>query len=134
MRVAAAADALGTIGSALCIMHCLASPIVLVTGALLPSVLLPDEQFHQAMLWFVVPTSAVAVALGCRRHKDRPTLLLGVAGVLGLLLAGTAPYAMLGELGEKVVTLLAAALLISGHARNFRLCRSEDCEHRSAVA
>lgn len=134
MKVAAVGDALGTIGSALCVVHCLAGPIVLVTGSLLPSVLLADESFHRAMVWFVVPTSAAAFSLGCRRHKDRRTFLLGVAGVLGLVLAGTALHGMFGEVSEKIVTLLAGAALITGHVRNFRLCEADDCDHKSAAA
>jgi hypothetical protein len=133
VRITTVADALGTIGAAICTLHCLATPIGLVAGSLLPSVLLPDESFHRAMLWLVVPTSLAALSLGCRRHKDRRTLVLGAAGVLGLLLAGALLHGTLGEVGEKIVTLLAAPALIAGHVRNFRLCAADDCDHESAA-
>jgi hypothetical protein len=104
---------------------------VLLTGSLLPSILLSDTAFHQAMLWFVVPTSAVALSIGCRRHKDSLTLLVGGAGLLGVVLAATALHGLLGEVGEKVVTVFAAGALAGGHVRNFRLCREADCLHTS---
>jgi hypothetical protein len=129
VRARAIADVVGTIGSTVCAVHCLAGPLMLLTGAVLPSTLLPDESFHRAMLWLVLPTGAVAFALGCRRHKDLGTFILGVAGLAAYWLAATTLHRSLGEIGEKVVTLFAAAALITGHLRNFRLCRAHDCRH-----
>ena len=129
----AVADALGTVGSAVCALHCLATPIALVTGSLLPSVFFLDESFHRTMLWIVVPTSVVAFSLGCRHHKDRRTVVLGAAGVLGLLLTGTLLHDTFGEVSQTIVTLLAAAALIAGHVRNFRLCAADDCDQDAAA-
>jgi hypothetical protein len=129
VRARAIADVVGAIGSAICAVHCLASPLVLLTGAVLPSALLPDESFHEAMLWLVLPTGIVAFSLGCRRHKDLYTFLLGAAGLLGYWLAATKLHGSLGETGEKVFMLLAATALIGGHIRNFRLCRADHCRH-----
>ena len=128
------ADAVGTTGSVICAVHCLAGPMLLLTGSFLPTVLLPDESFHRAMLWLLLPAGAVAFALGCRRHKDLFTLLLGVAGLVGLTVAATALHGLLGETGEKVVTLLATSVLFAGHIRNFRLCRADECQHDCATA
>jgi MerC mercury resistance protein len=129
VRARAIADVMGAIGSAVCAVHCLAGPLVLLTGAVLPSTLLPDESFHRAMLWLVLPTGTVAFALGCRQHKDLGTFLLGVVGLAAYGLAATTLHRSLGETGEKVVALLAAAALIAGHVRNFRLCRADACRH-----
>lgn len=129
MRAGVLADAIGGIGAAVCAVHCLAGPLLLVAGPLVPSVLMADTSFHQAMLWLVFPTSTLAFAIGCRRHEDALVLLLGVVGVLGLLLAATALHGPLGEGGEKAVTVLSATALGAGHRRNFRLCRADGCEH-----
>lgn len=134
MKVSAIADAVGTTGSVICAAHCLAGPAVLLTGSLLPTILLPDESFHQAMLCLLLPTGLVAFTLGCRRHKDLFTLLLGVAGLLGLTLTATVLHDLLGETSEKVVTLLAVSLLLAGHIRNFRLCRASQCQHECDAA
>lgn len=126
-------DSLGVFGSTLCVLHCLLGPAILLGGALLPTVFQDDEMFHQAMLWWVLPIGIVAFSLGCRRHKDVLTLLLGSAGLLGLLWAGVAAHDVLGETGEKFATLIAAAALIAAHWRNARLCRANQCQHENHV-
>jgi len=129
MKARILADAVGTIGSALCAVQCLAGPLLLVTGSAFPAVLLPDETFHVAMLWIVLPAGMLAFSLGCRQHKDFLTLAFGITGMAGLILATTVFHEVLGETGEKVVTFLAAGSLVAGHIRNFRLCRAVDCTH-----
>ena len=38
-------------------------------------------------------------------------------------------HELAGETGERLLTVLGAAVLSAGHIRNFRLCRRADCEH-----
>lgn len=125
------ADGLGLLGAAACALHCLALPVFLVLGSAVPTVFFFDESFHRMVLWLVVPSALVAFTLGCRRHRDRRVLVLGTLGVVGLVLAGTVLHELLGETGEKGATLVAAALLITAHLRNFRLCRSAVCDHEA---
>ena len=121
------ADGLGIFGATACVLHCIAIPVLLVLGTTLPTVLWGGESFHRAMLLLVVPSALIAFSMGCRRHKDRWVLVLGALGVVGLVLAGTVLHDLMGEAAEKIVTIGAAALLITAHARNFKLCRSESC-------
>ena len=121
------ADSLGLFAATACMLHCVALPALLVLGATIPTVLAEDESFHQLMLWLVVPAAAVAFGLGCWRHKDRWVLILGSLGVAGLVLSGTVLHDLLNEVSEKGVTVASAALLITAHIRNFRLCRSDSC-------
>lgn len=122
------ADGLGVLGATACALHCIALPAVFVLGAAVPTVLL-DESFHSWMLWLVIPSAIIAFSLGCWRHRDERVLALGAVGAVGLVLAGTVLHDVVGETGEKVATLAAAALLISAHVRNYRLCRSRSCQH-----
>ena len=126
------ADGLGVVGATVCALHCIALPALLVLGSAVPTVFLDGESFHRSMLWLVVPSAVLAFALGCRRHKDRVVLLLGAVGIVGMVLAGTVLHDVVGEAAEKVVTLASAALLIAAHLRNFKLCRSESCQHEEA--
>ena len=121
------ADGLGIFGSAACAIHCIAVPALLVLGTSLPAVFM-GEGFHKAMIWLVVPSAIVAFALGCWRHKDRWVILLGAVGVIGLVLSGTVLHDVVGEIGEKVATVVSAGILISAHVRNFKLCRAEPCD------
>ncbi|MEM9291692.1 MAG: MerC domain-containing protein [Acidobacteriota bacterium] len=126
------ADGIGILGATLCALHCVGFPILLVLGSVLPASFLSGEAFHQAMLWLVVPAAVIAFSFGCRVHRDRWVLILGVIGVVGLVASGTVLHDVLGETGETVGTLLSAAILITAHVRNHRLCRAAACRHEDA--
>jgi hypothetical protein len=126
------ADGLGILGSAICALHCLAAPAVLVAGTALPSFLATDESFHRMLLWAILPASLLAFGLGCWRHKDSGVLVLGVLGLFGLCAAVAAPRALIGENGERILAVVSAGLLIAAHLRNFRRCHADDCEHERA--
>ncbi len=120
-------DTLGLAGAAVCAVHCLLGPLLLVAGPTLATVAAPDESFHRAMLWVVIPSAVLAFAIGCRRHRDLRTGVLGGAGLVLFVLAVTWLHDLIGEDGERVVTLGSAGLLGLGHLRNFRLCRQAAC-------
>ena len=130
-RVSAIADWLGIAASTACAMHCILVPTLLVTGTVLPASVLGDELFHQAMMWMILPAAIVAFGIGCWRHKDRWVLALGVIGLTGMVLSFTVLHDVAGEAGERIGTLLSAAVLIAAHYRNFQLCRSSGCTHES---
>lgn len=113
--------------SALCMLHCLATPILLVAVPILSSTLMADEEFHLFMVIFVLPISLIALFIGCRRHKDRAVLLLGGLGLLSLVLVAYLGHDLLGEQGEKVATVASGVILAIGHLRNYRLCRHGQC-------
>jgi peptidoglycan/LPS O-acetylase OafA/YrhL len=106
--------------------------VLLVAGATIPASFLTDEAFHRAVLWLILPAAVLAFGLGCRRHKDRLVLLLGAVGLVGIVLAGVGLPDVVGESGEIAVTLVSAALLITAHVRNFKLCRADRCDHSEA--
>ncbi|MEM6797262.1 MAG: MerC domain-containing protein [Acidobacteriota bacterium] len=125
-QIRSLADRLGIAAAAACALHCVALPVLLLVGASVPAFL--GESFHRAMLLLIVPSALVAFTLGCWRHRDRYVVLLGVVGVIGIVISGLFLHDILGETGEKVATLISAAVLIAGHVRNFRLCRADTCD------
>lgn len=127
-RSAALFDTLGLAGAAVCAVHCLVGPLLLVAGPALASLAVPDESFHRAMLWVVIPSAVLAFAIGCRRHRDVTTGVLGGVGLLAFVLAVTWLHDLIGEGGERIVTLASAGLLGVAHVRNFRRCRQAPCE------
>ena len=107
------------------------------------------------MLFLVIPTTSMAVFMGCRKHKDKWVATLSALGV-GILIGAlvyerqhaSAQVAGTGEpthvcehcvrdVSEGPVPFHAAAwintlgglFLASGHVRNFRLCRRSRCAH-----
>jgi hypothetical protein len=83
---------------------------------------------HAAILWFILPTSLVAVTLGCWRHKDRYVLALCAIGLAVIVVAARFGDALFGEPAEMVLTSVGSSLLIAGHFRNFGLCRVAACD------
>jgi hypothetical protein len=86
-----------------------------------------DEQFHQRFLWLVLPTSLVALLLGCVRHKDVGVLAFGTVGLALMVLGASLGHKTFGETGERVVILIGGLTLSLGHIRNHRLCRKDQC-------
>lgn len=105
----------------MCAVHCLALPPLLLLFPLLGDTLLTDELFHRLLLWVILPTSVIAIALARRHHPDQWVLLLVGSGLV-LLVAGAlwahdyAPWA------DTALSVTGGALVAAGHIRNFRLC------------
>ena len=127
------ADGVGLVGSAVCALHCVAAPLLLVAGTTLPASFVADEAFHRMLLWVILPAAVLAFGLGCWQHKDRWVLGLGVVGLAGLACSAAVSHALIGETGERVVTLASAGILIAAHVRNFRRCRAVGCDHEKVA-
>jgi hypothetical protein len=120
-------DRLAVSGSVLCLLHCLATPLLLVALPVLSSTVVADEAFHRLILVFVLPVSLVALLIGCRHHKDPVVMGFGGVGLLSLILVAFFGYDLLGEAGERAATVASGLALAIGHLRNYRLCRDDDC-------
>ncbi len=121
-------DRLAISASLLCMLHCIVTPLLLVAAPVISSTFLADEAFHQALVIFVLPTSLLALFLGCKSHKDAQVLLLGGFGLAALVSVAFFGHDLLGETGEKVATVISGAMLAFAHVRNYRLCRKDNCD------
>jgi hypothetical protein len=113
--------------STLCAIHCLFLPVALT---MLPSLaLMPvgEESFHLLLVCLVLPTSIIALTLGCRRHKERRMLLWGGAGLIVLVVTAALGHDFFGEVLEKSATVLGTILVATAHFINYRCCRTLDC-------
>ena len=111
-----------------CSFHCLALPLILVLFPSVASLQLDNESFHLWMILAVIPTSLYALTLGCKKHKRYYLLIVGGFGLTSLMLAAFLPELLIGELGEKVFTVLGAGFIAFGHYKNYRLCQvRENC-------
>jgi hypothetical protein len=114
-----------------CAVHCLLLPVALV---MLPAYLastLGDERFHLWMVIAVLPTSLIALNLGCRQHRNAGVMILGLLGLTLLILTAVLGHDLLGETGEKVGSLLGASLIAFSHFRNHALCKRVSCDCES---
>lgn len=125
-------DGLAIAMSAACMIHCLLLPVLIVLFPILGSTVLADDSFHGLLLVLIIPSSVLALYLGCRQHGDGSVLWLGLAGISLLTVAAVIGIDGLGLVGEKLLTGVGGVLLATGHVFNFRRCRARRCEEQSA--
>ncbi|MGN8000909.1 MerC domain-containing protein [Sphingomonas sp. 22176] len=117
VRWQARLDGVGICASALCMLHCLALPLVL---AALPSVaarFAPGEAFHWILLFVAIPTSALALVGGWRRHRATAPLIVGAMGLILMALGVAIPWREALETG---LTMAGSLCLASAHIANWR--------------
>lgn len=121
-------DQAAIVFSGLCTIHCLLAPILFVIFPVWGATFVTDEKFHQLLLWLVLPVSLLALLLGYSQRRDKVTLLLGLVGLSQLIIAVMLGNEFFSELSEVVITPLAGLILITGHIRNYQLCRCDECK------
>ena len=103
--------------SGLCLIHCLALPLLIATLPAIASRFDPGEGFHLGVLLFAIPTSAFALIEGWRRHRGVAPLFVGAMGLM-LLAAGLAFENWIAV--ETGVTVSGSLLLAGAHIVNWR--------------
>jgi peptidoglycan/LPS O-acetylase OafA/YrhL len=132
LRAPRAWDLAGVGASLLCILHCVATPMLAVA---LPALELLERPAHTAFAVAILGIGLIAFIPGYRRHRRASVALLGLLG-FGLLSAGVVlPEGTLGEGTETALTVLGGALLITAHLRNAYLCKfCRVCGHAPCAA
>ena len=115
--------------SFLCVLHCLAVPLTLILMPSLAALPIADERVHLLLVLLVLPTSTVALTLGCRQHGLKHILAWGLTGIAILVLAAGLGEEFLGEYGEKILTVVGSVLVAVGHILYFKCCRTAGCDH-----
>ena len=111
--------------SLMCTVHCFATPVIL---ALLPSfavLQINSEQFHLWVLAAVLPTSLLALSLGCKKHKRTRYMACGVVGLAFLIIA----VLLVQEEAEKALTLIGSAFIALAHWFNYQQCFKKNNEN-----
>ena len=114
--------------STACVLHCFFAPsfIILTSGFL--SISIDNELVHYLILLLAVPVSSFALYLGWKNHKNTSFLPFGIIGLLVLVAAVLMGEAMLGEAGERAITLLGSLLVAYSHYRNHQECKAVECD------
>ncbi len=115
--------------SALCMLHCLLTPLLIIAVPVVSLTFMTDESFHKILVAFVIPISLFALFIGCHRHKDTTVMLLGCIGLVSPFIVAIIGHDVFGEFGEKVATVLSGIILVLGHIRNYVLCRKTSCDN-----
>lgn len=102
--------------SLLCLVHCLALPVLVILPGTI-GLFVRSEDFHYVALALVTPFAVLTLTRGYRWHRVALPAILGAAGVL-LLAAALVPQ--LRGL-ESHVTAVGSLMLVAAHVFNWRL-------------
>tara|TARA_B100000029_G_scaffold356087_1_gene348918 strand:+ start:556 stop:978 length:423 start_codon:yes stop_codon:yes gene_type:complete len=113
--------------STICVVHCFFAPSFLVLFSSFESIQYDNELIHLLFLLMTVPVSFFALTLGLKNHKKSSFFLIGILGLSVLILALILGQGILGELGEKLVTLGGSIIVVFAHFKNYQTCIQTDC-------
>jgi MerC mercury resistance protein len=113
--------------SGLCVLHCLAVPIVLILFPSLGLSIFPQEDItHVVLLAFILGVAGIAFVTGYRVHGQwRPVAWL-VAGLAFVFFATFFVHNHMGHMWEPVFAIAGSICLIRAHYLNHQ-CKK--CEH-----
>lgn len=124
-------DRLGICASGLCLVHCLATPVILLLFPTFKLAFLEHESIHQILAVVIVSSVLVAVYPQCRRHGHKDIIAYALAGVFFILSAIFFGHD-LGEEFEHILTIIGSIFLLVAHTKNIRVrhgkCESQTCE------
>ena len=125
------ADYTGITASMLCLVHCIATPFLLVAFPLV-GLAHEDASFHHAMALFVTIPVIAALVPGFIIHQRWSTLALGGLGLTCFLVAVFLIGPRFGEVAETILAVIGGAFLLTAHFRNRLLCKRCSPQDRQA--
>lgn len=120
-------DKIGICASGLCLVHCLATPVLLL---LLPALNLSDEKhghMHEIFAVVVVLSIMLAVFPNCRKHGHYDIMAIasiGIALILSAVFFHDMPFWI-----AQVMTVAGSIFLITAHIKNMKV-RHGKCEDK----
>ncbi len=115
-------------------MHCLLTPVAITFLPIISaSTFVEDLLFHQLLLWAVLPTSFIALFVGCRKHKQFNIAVTGLIGISILVAVAFFGHDWFGITGEKVATSVGGLVLALSHYLNYRACQDTTCDDRNCA-
>jgi len=120
-KLAGVANATGIAASTLCLLHCLAMPLLLLA---LPALgWAAGEHTHTALIGVALAAALLSLGPGYAAHRRAAVLLLGGAGLASLAAAVFVVGPRYGESAETALSVAGAILLCAAHLRNGVCCR-----------
>jgi peptidoglycan/LPS O-acetylase OafA/YrhL len=119
------ADRLGIWASALCVVHCIVTPVLISLSAVIAHFMPGEERFHRGMAVGIAALGAIALIKGFRTHGRKRILALMAAGLACIFLGAFYGDRLPSHGYEVFVTLIGSALMITAHRMNHTFC--QDC-------
>jgi len=114
--------------SLLCVAHCFLAPSFIILSSAVVSFRIDNEFIHKFILFVAVPISIYALYTGYKNHKNFTYIPMGVFGIIALFIAVILGESVLGEFGEKGLTLIGSLGVAYAHFKNHQVCKDLDCD------
>jgi peptidoglycan/LPS O-acetylase OafA/YrhL len=124
------ADRLGVWTSSLCVVHCILTPVLISSSAVLAHFLPAEERVHRSLALLVALFGAIALLVGFRKHGRRRILILMSAGLSCIAAAAWFGDKLPSHSYEVAITMVGSALMITAHRLNHTFCKSCECAAR----
>jgi hypothetical protein len=115
-------DRLGMGLSFLCAIHCLLTPIVILSLPILARYYLVHPLVHYGLALVLLPVGLLAFYAGLRHHRNYWVLILGIPGLFVVAVVPYLVHELSLNLNEPVLMVVGSLLLISAHWINRRSC------------
>lgn len=110
-------DVLAVGASAVCLLHCLALPLVFAALPTLAAAFDMPPAFHVWLIALTVPLSSIALWRGWIIHHSRQAIQMASIGALALIAAVLGAE---GTFGETLLTVMGSLLIARAHIVNWR--------------
>tara|TARA_E500000178_G_C17014165_1_gene752062 strand:- start:2281 stop:2679 length:399 start_codon:yes stop_codon:yes gene_type:complete len=132
MRSQLTSDKFAMSFSAICMIHCLFAPSLIVLSYSSLALTFESELIHKVILLITIPVSIFAISLGYKNHTNNSIILTGIAG-LTILISALLIGESIGENAELIMTIIGSMLVIACHYRNYKICKKINCDcHETA--
>ena len=118
-------DRLGIALSFICAIHCLLTPMILLSLPIVARYYVAHPLFHWVLALLILPIGSFAFFQGYRHHRKTSVFLLGIPGLLIVSIVPTFFHAYLNIWLEPLLMLAGSFLLIMAHWTNRRSCSCE---------
>ena len=120
--------------SAICMIHCLFAPSLIILSYSSLALTVESELIHKAILLLTIPVSIFAISLGYKNHSNNSIIYTGIAG-LTILISALLVGESIGENAELILTILGSLMVITCHYRNYNVCKKLNCDcHETSEA
>jgi MerC mercury resistance protein len=110
-------DGFAISASAICMVHCLALPILILMLPVFGFAVRHNEWVHAVILCFTAPVSIYALSVGVQLHGKRTSLHLGIAGLAALSIGLWLENVVVIGTG---ITVVGSLFLATAHWKNLR--------------
>ena len=113
--------------SAICMIHCLFAPSLIILSYSSLALTVESELIHKTILLLTIPVSIFAISLGYKNHPNNSIIYTGIAG-LTILISALLIGESIGENADLILTTIGSLMVIACHYRNYRICKKVNCD------